>query len=195
MKTKSKNNAKNRVTPAPKLTRKSRLPALVRVPVPPERAAWQRGGADHEPYRQVTQERAREITGKSRHTVKRWANASQRIDSSSLRLLQVYVWGLIPAPGFAEAGIFIAQGQRWHPDYAGAPESLIATDSGYLIGPNDLLSFGWLRGAYLDHLQRRQAQEAQESAPAASQGARIIPFADYLARKRGPDTDTGTDQA
>lgn len=189
---KSKNPTKSGVTPVPKLGRKSGLPTFVQVPCPPEVARWQRGGASVEPYRQLSQERAQEITGRSRDTVRRWATGRQAIDSSSLRLLQVWVWGIIPAAPFIEAGIFIAHNQRWHHTYDGTPQDLIATDAGYLITPRDLDSFGWLRGVYQDHWNRQQAATAEDAPPLPS--AEIIPFEEHLARRRRR-RDTGTDQA
>lgn len=199
MSTQSRNKKKNRETTPPKITRRSRFPAWVRVPVPPERLAWQRPGAQEEPYRQITQARAVEITGKSAHTVKRWANGTAAMDSSSLRLLQMWVWGILPAPEFSAAGIFIAHQQRWRPGFDGkAPETLLATDTGYLIGPSDLQSFGWLQGAYQAHwaqLDREKAQEAAQAPAQAPPSAQVIPFAAHLARRRALAPDDAADLA
>lgn len=192
MKKKSNKSAAFVSTPVPSLGKRSRLPALLRVPVPPEVERWQRGGAQCEPYRQITQARAVEITGKSSHTVKRWANGRQAIDTASLRLLQMWVWGIIPAREFIEAGIFVAHNQRWHPTFTGQPQSLIATDNGYLVSPSDLESFGWLRTHYAASWARQQPETAQE-APQAAPGAQIIPLAAYrtLLRPPAPDSEAG----
>lgn len=180
MKNKSRKKTYSVSTQPPKIGRKGNIPAFLRVPVPPEVARWHRGGAQCEPYRQISQARAVEITGKSSHTVKRWANGRQAIDSSSLRLLQVWVFGIIPDPAFIEAGIFLAHQQRWHHTYTGTPQTLIATDNGYLITPADLQSFGWLKSHYWQQLEALQQAAPAPTLPLAV----VVPFLEARARLR-----------
>lgn len=188
MSTKSR-KSNDRIPPIP---RGPYLKAMVRVPVPPEVAQWQRPGAAQEPARYCSQERAQAITGKSAHTVRRWANLRQPIDITSLRLLQVWVWGIIPSAAFIERGIFLKYGDRWSLDAQKRPQDVIVTDNDYVITAPALESFGWLKTYYDTEVRRYQDAMAQQP-PAPS--AVVIPFAEYVARLRERAQQAADDQA
>lgn len=177
---------------SPRLPRGPYLKAMVRVPCPPEVAQWQRPGAAQEPARYCSQERAQAITGKSAHTVRRWANLRQPVDVTSLRLLQVWVWGIIPSAAFIERGIFLKYGDRWSLDAHKRPQDVIVTDNGYTIPAADLESYGWLR-TYYDTEVRRYQDAMADQPPAPS--AVVIPFAEYVARLRERARQASDDQA
>lgn len=188
MSNKYKKDQKKSGAAIPSMVRGTYIKAYVRVAVPAEVKKWQRGGASDIPYRQVSQERAAEITGKSAHTVRRWANGHQPVDVTSLRLLQIWVWGIIPAPAFIAAGIFIAHDQsRFRMDKA---PDVIATDNGYCVSPSDLQSFGWLQKLYQDRVTA-QDRTAAEAARAALPTAKILLFSEHVARRKPitPDKD------
>lgn len=186
MTTKSMKNS----TTTPRRTRGPYLKAMVRVPVPPEVAQWQRPGAAQEPARYCSQERAQAITGKSAHTVRRWANNRQPVDVTSLRLLQVWVWGIIPSAAFIERGIFLKYADRWSLDAQKRPQDVIVTDNDYVITAPALESFGWLQTFYDTEVTRYQAAMANHP-PAPS--ATVIPFAVYLERQRERARQQATD--
>lgn len=190
-----KSNKKPPAKPA-KRVRGPYQKAYVKVAVPPEVARWQRGGAQYVPYRQITQERACEITGKSIHTVRRWASGRHEIDVTSLRLLQIWTWGIIPGQEFIDAGIFLIY-DSWRyvtPGKGRKPETLIATDNGYFIKASDLQSFGWLQGYYQDGVRRLNAEKAKME-EAAKPRAQIIPFMEHYLRRHGRKEDSDKDQA
>lgn len=177
MNTKSRKNSPR----MPRLARGPYLKAMVRVPVPPEVAQWQRPGASQEPARYCSQERAQAITGKSAHTVRRWANDRQPVDVTSLQLLQVWIWGIIPSAAFIDRGVFLKYSDRFSLDAQKRPQDVIVTDNGYTITAAALESFGWLKTYYDTEVRRYQDAISQQP---ATPGAVVIPFAEYVARMR-----------
>lgn len=182
------------VSKIPAFSRGSYCKAYVRVPIPPEVARW-RSGASFEPYRQITQEYAHQITGKSLHTVRRWAHGHHPIDVTSLRLLQIWVWGIIPSQAFIDQGVFIKYADRFTLDHLKRPQDVI-------IGPHDgraitvyqVLGFHWLATFYQSEVKAWQAATADQAAERLPK-AKIIPISEYLRPRPAPEPDAGLDLA
>lgn len=170
-----------RKTPA-KYRRGTYLKRQVDVPAPEGL-----GGVARDDVRWCSQERAAEITGKSANTVRRWAHGHQAIDVTSLRLLQIWVWGLIPSEAFIKRGIRIHQGAG-DMDFRGLPQDIIVTPAGHTAGAGEIEAFVWLRQYYKDRLAKMDAEKTAAE-QAAKPSAVIIPFEAYRRPRPKPDAD------
>lgn len=191
MTTKSRNNQR----PIPAKARGTYCKTYVCVPVPPEVARWQYGGAGQEPYRQITQDRARDITGKSAHTIRRWAHGHQPIDVTSLRLLQIWVWGIIPSQAFIDQGVFIKYSDRYTLGRDKQPmDVIIGPHENRAITVHQVLGFHWLHTFYQREVTAYHLANKEKSL-ALIPTAKIIPITEYLRRRDLPAPDAGKDLA
>lgn len=145
------------------------------------------GGVARDAVRWCSQERAMEITGKSAVTVRRWAHGQKPIDVTSLRLLQVWVWGLIPSEAFITRGLTLQPGAG-QKDFRGIPQDAIVTSNGHTLTVGDVDGFVWLRQHYQSRLATMdEAKQAAEEA--AKPRAQVIPIAPYLKHAKPDDAD------
>lgn len=110
--------------------------------------------------RNLTQERAAAVTGRSLAVVSRWAHGRAKIDTQSLALLQAHAWGAVLPLAWLARGIHVDG------------ESLI-TDTGLAITVGELQAFAWLRNHYGSALAELQARQTPPSVP-------VVPLAEVI---------------